>query len=391
MDRKGIKVLVLATSISDAMIILWCLRESGYKSFVLGNLSINNNLMYSPLCNKFYALDEKYTLRKRSKEILSFIKAVVTKERIDIVIPSGFESVKFLSQYQDEIKKLVKVMPVPSLEVISTFENKHSFSLFCYNNDIPHPRSFLLENIEILKNQALPLSFPLLTKPLALSASRGIFKFDNKEDLCRYLINEENDKKKSLPLLLQEFIPGEDIDFNAFAIEGELKAWTVQRFIEIPRKNKEPFRWKQFIEDKKILKLGRKIIKKTKYTGPINIGIRKDSRNGEIKAFDPNPRVWASMVQSICDGVNFVEVGIKLTFNSDYMSAPKCSDNVWGSPHKIPYLIILHRNLTMIRYSLKHTFFQIKYRVFNILFLLSLYGRKLLRRKKIGKIENNIN
>ena len=124
-----------------------------------------------------------------------------------------------------------------------------------------HPKTYLLENIDHLRENKIPIDYPVLTKPLLTSASRGIRKFENTETLLKYLLEQAGDDEyKALPILLQEYIPGSDINFNGFALNGRLCAWTVQEFIEIPRGKNKPLRWSQSVENDDILRAGTQII-----------------------------------------------------------------------------------------------------------------------------------
>jgi len=226
-------VLVLATNTDDASILLWCLYEAHHKRFAIGNLSKNQDLAYSPLCTKFYPIPENYTFEERSVEIIELIHHVVKENQIDIIIPSGFDSIKYISQYKSKLSEIAKIIAVPSLNTIDVLGNKYTFSVFCKHNDIPHPKTFLLKELNEIKNKAIKIDFPLLTKPLNMTGGTGIYKFNDEAKLYEYLSRERTDRSNALPILLQEVIPCEDIDFNGFTINGRLKAWTIQRFIEI--------------------------------------------------------------------------------------------------------------------------------------------------------------
>lgn len=361
-------ILVLSTNTSDGMIILWCLHEAGYEAFVAGNLSKNIGIKNSLLCKKFFAIPENYNFEKRSQDIIPFLSRIIKEEKIDLIIPSGFESIKFISQYKNVLSEIIGLLPVPSSVSIETLGNKLNFFNFCNKNNIPTPPTYLLENIETVKECKIPINFPVLTKPISLHSGIGVNKFENEKTLYCYLTTNTINKSNSLPILLQEFIPGYDIDFNGFASNGRLNAWTIQRFIEIQRKNTEALRWLEFIENRDVLKIGEEVVKYSNYSGPIHIDLRIGSNDGMIRAIEVNPRFWAGTYKSICDGVNFIDVGIRTAFDNNYLIYPKYSNHIWGTPHRLPFLILKHRNLTFVDYAFRHTFFEIKYLVLNILF-----------------------
>ena len=333
----------------------------GYHCYIIGNLSTNKEIRSFPNCKEFYSIPEEISFKNNSDEILDHIKDVVISCEIDLILPTGFDSIKFLSRYHFELNKFVKTMPVPSQENIDILGNKYTFYQFCLENGIPHPKSFLLEHLTQITDKELTVSFPLLTKPLALSSSIGIYKFEDPYNLLKYLNSKKKDGSNALPLILQEFIPGTDIDFNGFAMNGKICAWTIQQVIEIPINNQESLRWLQFIDNKTVYDISSKIIQKSNYSGPIHIDLRLNDRTGEIKAIEINPRFWASAFASVCDGVNFMDVGIQVAYNPSFSKMPLCSNRIWGSPRRIWLLLFKHRNKQYFKYARQHTMLQFKH------------------------------
>ncbi len=369
------RVLVLSSSSADGKRLLWCLREAGYSADVMGNDSKNMGLRYSPLFKKFYAIPECYSFKQRSFEILAFMASVVQQACIDIIIPSGFDSVKFISQYQNEMRNISHVMAVPSLDTMSLLGNKFTFSVFCAENNIPHPRTFLLKNAQDIFKKDLPVSFPLVTKPLEMSSSYGIYPFENKDALHKYIASQRKDAFNALPLLLQEFIPGEDIDFNGFCSSGKVDAWTIQRFIAIKIGKKTPLRWMQFIDHKDVYKISERIVATSNYSGPIHIDLRIDSRDGSVKTLEVNPRFWATTFASICDGINFADVGIRKVFDSAYVKMPRCDGRVLDMPFLMPILFLKNRKIKFRKYIAQFTFVQVKYLVLDVFFSVVAFVR----------------
>lgn len=359
------KVLLLGTSHDDARILLWCLKEAGHDCVVIGNASRNQGLEYSPLCKKFYALPEAYTIQAKSKDIIPYVQNVVAEENIDIILPTGFESIKYISQYKSELEEICPTIPVPPLNTIELLGNKFSFARFCGENAIPHPNAYLLEDINNVVNRDMPVKFPVITKPLAMSGGKGIHRFNNADDLHEYLSEPTADGSNVLPILLQEFIPGTDVDFNGFAVNGHLSAWTIQQGVEVPRDNKESLAWVQFLDNNEVYEIGKSIVEKSGYSGPIHIDMRIDDRTGHVTTIEINPRFWASTFYSLCDGVNFPDVAINSTFDTNYSKDPRFSLKLWGSPHHLPALVLGKNedfNTSLIG---KHSWLQVKFEVMN--------------------------
>jgi hypothetical protein len=362
-----IKVLVLSTCDSDGKKLLWCMREAGHRAYAMGNVSVNPSLRRSPLSAGFFAVPERFSFERRSPEIIPLIAAAVERERIDVVIPSGYESVKFISQHRDSLLRLARVMTVPSLEMIGELGNKRSFALFCERHGIPHPRTILLERADDVLRDGLPMSFPLMTKPFGLASGRGIRRFEDRRTLHGYLTAPREDGVNALPLLLQEFIPGEDFDFSGFCVGGRLAAWTIQRFLTFDG----DVRWRRFERHDEILRIALRIIELARYDGPINVDFRVDSRDGGVKAIEVNPRFWATTVAAICDGVNYGDVGVRLAFDGAYATQPRCSNRIWGMPRRLPGMLLRHGGREFYAGLSRHTLFQFKYLLLDAAFSLA--------------------
>ncbi len=376
------RVLLLSTGSANAHPVLWCLKRAGYRAFVLGNASRNSSPVLKLMCEKFYAIPEKYTFESNSPEVAGYIKDIAKRDGIDIIVPSGFESVKFLSRYSDELSVVSTVLSVPSAKNIDMLGNKHNFSVFCRSNGISHPRTYLLEDIDSTSVSNMGFGFPVMTKPLDMASSKGVRRFDSDKELRDYLRSGSADGERALPILLQEYIPGSDVGFNVFATDGRINGWAIQHFMEIERKGREPFKWLRFGENKAVFLVGKSIIEKSRYTGPANIDMRIDSRDGSVRAIEVNPRFWATTARSLCDGVNFIDVAIRSTADPSYRVEPLCSNKMWGNFWRIPILAVQNRDVAIFRHVPSFSMVQISYMLDNFFMkILSGFTRISTRKK----------
>lgn len=90
---------------------------------------------------------------------------------------------------------------------------------------VPVPRHWRIDLRETLAQQLKKIVYPCVVKPVAMSASRGVIRADNPEQLWRaiariqtMLATESAGEERDL-LLVEEFIPGEEV-----AVEGLLSA-----------------------------------------------------------------------------------------------------------------------------------------------------------------------
>jgi hypothetical protein len=103
------------------------------------------------------------------------------------------------------------------------------------------------------------------------------------------------------PWLLQEYLPGHDIDLSLLADRGRVVAWTVQ--------SESPGGGMMFQADQRLFAIGERIVAGTKFHGVAHFDMRIDERTGEVSVIECNPRFWGSLMLSTWSGVNFVELG----------------------------------------------------------------------------------
>src|SRR5205814_5692416 len=108
----------------------------------------------------------------------------------------------------------------------------------------PSPQTFLIDDPAQL--DALPMTFPLILKPLALGNGEGVQRVESDSEIDKYLGNGH--RAARLPLLAQELIPGSDIVFGILADKGKLLAWTIHE--------RKPD-WIRFFRHDAMLELGR--------------------------------------------------------------------------------------------------------------------------------------
>jgi len=92
------------------------------------------------------------------------------------------------------------------------------------------PEFDLLTTTKSLSEQSIQVNFPAVIKPVALSASRGVIRVNNEQELEQAvervikMLAEERQIDKAIReiLLLEEFIPGKEVAIEAMLHNGEL-------------------------------------------------------------------------------------------------------------------------------------------------------------------------
>ena len=321
---------VLLLSEEEARSILYCAYMGGHKVIVAGNIESNKMLRFHPMAEKFIPLENKLNYPDKSEKLLNEILEIIKKENIDVLLPSSFDCIRIVSFYCKVFEEIVKVVATPKLETIDILDDKNNFFQFCTENNFPHPTSYFLDDLVVIHEKKLPkLNYPIISKPVLGAGEEGLEIFQNEKELYDYYLNRKESERHELPVLLQEFFEGEDIDFNGFAVNGEMKTWSVMRTTSY--KKGPSFTMTDFIHNSTIGELGKQIVKQSNFSGPLNIDMRIRDDNGKVELIEVNPRFWARSVYSLMDGINFIDVGIRNALGENYIVESKESKNQWVS------------------------------------------------------------
>ena len=278
---------VLLLSEEEAKGILFLASKSGHDIYVAGNLDRNSYLQHSPKLKKFIPLKSRLKFSENTDDLMNEIIGIIKKERIDVLVPSSFGCIKITSKHREQFQKYADVMPTPKLETIDELDNKYSFFKFCKKNSIAHPVSFLLSQVsDLRKIESNPIQYPVIVKPVLGSGEKGLEIFQNFDDMRKFYENKS--ASTSLPALVQEYFEGEDIDFNGFGVDGEIKAWSVMHTTFYDKATS--FRLTDYTEHNEVKELGFDIVKYSKFSGPLNIDMRIRNSDNKVFLIEVNPR-----------------------------------------------------------------------------------------------------
>src|SRR4051812_26125614 len=175
-----------------------------------------------------------------------------SRNRVDIVIPGDLVSGLALTEIKGRLS--VPVFPVASAEVLQTLHDKWKFHNLLVSLGLPSPRTRRLEPGGSI--DALEITGPVMAKPPASEGHDRVVKFENRAAFEEMVARPDS---RDIPWLVQDFLPGSDIDLSVLASGGHLVAWTIQS--DVP-----PFS-KLFQTDERVLAIGKRILEATKYDG----------------------------------------------------------------------------------------------------------------------------
>jgi len=280
--------------------IILCLKKRLVRVTITG-LEVGSRLRSPFYCDRFVKINPIGN-SCWSDTLLNSIEQTCERYWIDVIVPAGTGATIALAGIASRIKG-ARTIPLPDCDTFNKLNDKMEFAAFMSSQGLPHPRTWPTPSVAELEQ--CPLVPPVIVKPATGEGNQGIeLALDSAkfEDLKSRLRN-----RFSRPLIVQEYIPGSDIDLSLVAIDGNVTAWTIQERIA-----EEEVR---FLSNEKVLELGTEIIKRTRYNGVAHIDMRVNECNGSITVIEFNPRFWFTVAASEAAGVNFPYIACSLAAN----------------------------------------------------------------------------
>lgn len=293
------KILVISVNDLFSRWVTVSLATAGHRVSVMSP-SANRIARLSRHCRAHTACESE-ALQHPDPGLLDRIESYCREHQVDWVVPADLPATLFLACRVGELKSS-GVFPVSRPELIEQFHDKWEFHSLLTKLGLPSPRTRLLKSRE--EAVAAPLEFPLVLKPLRGEGGIGVHRVDSREQLLPLLDPDGG------PFLVQEFIPGRDIDLSLLADHGRPVAWTIQR-------KAGGAGVLEFLHDPRVLEIGTALVRETGYHGVVHLDLRIDDRTKQPLVLEANPRFWGSLRHSLWSGVNFPALGIALARGED--------------------------------------------------------------------------
>jgi D-aspartate ligase len=238
---------------------------------------------------------------------VDFLLEVGRKHGLDgwLLFPTSDESVRLVASNHEQLTKQFRVT-VPPWETLQWAVDKRLMHQLADKVGVDHPRTYYPRVREDLAS--LDLSFPVILKPASrdqfnrLTAAKA-WQVDNlKALLARY-----DEASKFFPpemLMIQEIIPGggeTQFSYAAVCKEGRsLASLTARRSRQFPMDFGRASTFVETVDDPGVAGPSVRLLEAIRFTGIVEVEFKQDSRTGQFKLLDINPRVWGWF--SLCGG-----------------------------------------------------------------------------------------
>lgn len=293
-------VLLLDADFVQTYSVCKSLRKSGYKVIIATPHYISYGF-FSIYPNKKY--HSPSTLK--TDQYLDFLKTLLKKEKIDIVIPLTNDSAEVLSRNFHELSSLGSKLATMPWENFIIAHDKGNFMSFCELNNFPHPRTRKIDK-DNLESIGKYVGYPALIKPNISVGARGIIKISNEVQLKEVVQNQNINEDYTL----QQLIENKEFYYNVMMYRSKSGKILSRTIIKISRFFPVDGGSSAFCETVDLPDLESicsKILEKLNWIGFIDFDVLYDYCEG-YKIIEINPRIPASIHAASISGVNFPEI-----------------------------------------------------------------------------------
>jgi predicted ATP-grasp superfamily ATP-dependent carboligase len=221
-----------------------------------------------------------------------------------IIVPTDFQSLKFLSKYSKHFGKHI-LCPHVDVDKLIYLDDKFNIREIAFECGVFSPTEYgevELEKVDRAKK--------LVIKPRLGDGSSGVYFSKNKMDAINYLYSLSADKRRDQ--VIEDYISGEDFYYYGICRKGKvlisaiIKPGTL-KYLGI-----------HFVSNDEIEENARKIVEHFDYSGPITIDFRVENGTNIVYLIEINPRNGSNIHLFNLGNVNWLFELAKMSENSDF-------------------------------------------------------------------------
>jgi len=293
---------ILFTSVGRRVSLVQHFRDALSELHLVGKLVGADMAASAPA---LHVVDEKYLVcRVTDQDYIPQLLDICERESIDLLIPLIDTELLVLAENNEKFKEVGTAALVSDPDVIRIAMDKHNTHRFLAENGFATPKVFNVD--EALGRD--DIEYPLVIKPARGSASIGVTKIGNKEEL-------EFFKDKLNNPILEECLHGSEYTLDVL-VDFDEKVRCV-----VPRKRLEVRAGEvskgMTVKDKRIIMTGKRVVEALKgVLGPITVqGFL--TGDGEFKLTEINPRFGGGHPLAIVAGADYPRWIIEMMLERD--------------------------------------------------------------------------
>jgi len=268
--------------------------------------------------------------------------------------------VRIIGEHADEITRYFHLSWAHCSSYILRYLNKHNIEERCRSVGLNYPRSVLLTRAESIEHDLSALVPPIILKPVQpLSLFKTLML-----DSVAAIKNHRNTVAQCLPVLAQEFIPGDDrkIRFGALYLDhGKVLArFEGRKFLSRPMGHtvigiSEP--------DDRIHELTVRFFDGLEISGPVSLEM-KEAPDGSLWVIEPTvgrTDFWVDLC--IANGVDLPFIEYSNQTGIAFPPSHQTRQTIWINSERYPWAVfwlLRYTPLLLIQQSLRDVYFDLK-------------------------------
>lgn len=302
-SKARIRLLMLSSLVALPYRVMRVARGAGAEVYVLGGPAANG-LRLSRSCTRFLAC-RRPIAGERDGALAHEINRAIAAFGIAMVIPGDAQAARSLLASRDLLD--APCFPSPDLKQFDYLNNKWHFTTLCRSLGVCCPKSWLVRDASELKAKLADGEIPLpaMAKPLNYDGGLGVIKLEPQA------LGEKLAAIDYAPLIVQEFIAGDDIGASIYCVAGEIRAFVAHRLT--------PAVYHAF-DDPGIFAVLQRLMRRVRADGVLNFDMRV-TPGGRIYYLECNPRFFFKMNLSMLAGINFVALALPGSMRSGLVRA----------------------------------------------------------------------
>ncbi len=311
------KILVTDGLWQGSITTIQSLGRQGHEIY-LADHDANRSTGRSKYCRKLFTCPHP----KDKKNYVDAIIEILAREKFDLLVPIGDQTMEAFAERKDELLKHTRVI-IPDHDKILIADDKRLTAKFAQENDILIPISYQISSKEEAKNVARKDIFPCIAKMPSETASEGLMILETREDFLDFYSHDENLQRYTL---VQKFVQGDIYGSTAVCHEGQILNYFMF-YVPIRYGTGGAASYYYSSNNPTLLEITRDIVRKLNWTGFIDFDFLED-KEGNFVLLEINPRLSGGSQFAHKMGVDLPLTYFNLVLNNDTrVVEPKYRDN----------------------------------------------------------------
>lgn len=244
----------------------------------------------SLVCRSRYCQETVFSTAPTIEGFVEATLQAVHRKHYDLVIPVSYPMTLALARHRSQLIHYTHLELVES-NTIELAGNKVKMTELAGKIGVPAPRSFAPASPDEINSGLCELTFPIVIKPRKESPGHPPVRYARNRGELQKLLAGESFSESEAPLL-QEFILGRGCGFFATYQKGVCKRVFMHRRVrEYPASGGVSSCAESFY-DPKLEAYGRRMLDALEWHGVAMVEFRQDSRDGDYKLMEVNPKFW---------------------------------------------------------------------------------------------------